>query len=145
MSINQLRTEKMESLKYKIIKSEEQYDQYCHILEGLVSNDSTELQDEIELLTFLIEKWDEEHNTFNDLNPIELLNALMQENQLKSKDLAEILDLSKGTVSKILNYHKGLSKDSIRKLADFFKISQEAFNRPYSLISEDKNEILELK
>tara|TARA_R100000789_G_C2919504_1_gene125852 strand:+ start:17 stop:445 length:429 start_codon:yes stop_codon:yes gene_type:complete len=123
----------MKALKYKIIKSEAQYNQYCDILEELISHDSKENQDEIELLTFLIEKWDEEHNSFNDLNPIESLKALMKENELKAKDLAKILNLSKGTISKILNYHKGLSKDSIRNLAHYFKISQEAFNCPYPL------------
>ena len=60
----------------------------------------------------------------------------MEENKLKPKDLIEILDLSKGTISKILNYHKGLSKDTIRKLSHYFKVSQEAFNRPYKLVNE---------
>jgi HTH-type transcriptional regulator/antitoxin HigA len=71
-----------------------------------------------------------------DSNPIELLRSLMTENNLKSKDLVEILGLSKGTVSKILNYHKGLSKETIRRLADYFKLSQEAFNRPYRIVNE---------
>ena len=61
---------------------------------------------------------------------------MIEENKLKPKDLIEILDLSKGTVSKILNYHKGLSKETIRKLSDYFKVSQEAFNRPYKLVNE---------
>jgi HTH-type transcriptional regulator/antitoxin HigA len=30
---------------------------------------------------------------------------------------------------------KGLSKEVIRKVADYFKVSQEAFNRPYKLIN----------
>lgn len=123
----------MNDLKYKIIKSEEQYKKYCSELEELAVLNDSGAQDEIELLTLLIEKWDDEHNTFDDLNPIELLKALMIEHGIKSKDLAGILDLSKGTVSKILNYQKGLSKDTIRKLSDYFKISQEAFNRPYKL------------
>ncbi len=124
----------METLKFTIIKNQEQYDSYCDILENLISQDKN--QDEIELLTLLIEKWDDEHNTFNDSDPIELLKALMNEQKLKSKDLVHILGLSKGTISKVLNYHKGLSKDTIRKLSDFFKVSQEAFNRPYRLKNE---------
>lgn len=126
----------METLKYTIIKNEEQYHKYCQILEDLVVHDEDVLNDEIELLTLLIGKWDEEHNTFDDLNPIELIKSLMESNGLKPKDLTEILGLSKGTVSKLLNYQKGLSKETIRKLADYFKISQEAFNRPYQLESE---------
>ncbi len=121
----------METLKYTIIKSEKQYNSYCKTLEELIIYDGN--INEIELLTLLIEKWDEEHNSLNDLNPIELLKALILENNLKAKDLVEILELSKGTVSKILNYQKGFSKETIRKLSDYFKVSQEAFNRPYQL------------
>ena len=126
----------METLKYTLIKNVEQYKKYCDILEELIINDSKASKDEIDLLTLLIEKWDNEHSTFNDSDPIELLKTLMEENDLKAKDLVDILDLSKGTVSKILNYHKGLSKDTIRKLSDYFKLSQEAFNRPYLLNHE---------
>jgi HTH-type transcriptional regulator/antitoxin HigA len=124
----------METLKYTVIKNVEQYKEYCDILEELILNNNNATTDEIELLTLLIEKWDNEQNTFNDSDPIELLKALMEEHDLKAKDLVEILNLTKGTISKILNYHKGLSKDTIRKLADHFKLSQEAFNRPYKLI-----------
>ena len=124
----------MEGLKYTIIKDENQYFKYCDILEELVIQDKNSLQDEIELLTLLIEKWDEDNNSFEELDPIELLKGLMSENNLKAKDLIEILGLSKGTISKILNYHKGLSKDTIRTLSDHFKVSQEAFNRPYKLV-----------
>ena len=127
---------KMKTLKYTIIKDIEQYKKYCDSLEDLILSDNNATKDEIELLTFLIEKWDNEHTTFNDSDPIELLKSLMEDHNLKAKDLVEILDLSKGTISKILNYHKGLSKDTIRKLSDYFKLSQEAFNRPYRLVHE---------
>jgi len=126
----------METLKFTIIKSQEQFSTYCEILEDLIEQDETKMQDEIELLTLLIEKWDNDHNTFSDTDPIELLKSLMEEHNLKAKDLVDILDLSKGTISKILNYHKGLSKDTIRKLSSYFKVSQEAFNRHYRLINE---------
>ena len=126
----------MELLKYTIVKSREQYDKYCNILEELIVLDKKDVQDEIELLNLLIEKWDIEHNSFVDLDPVELIKALMEGNKLKSKDLVEILNLSKGTVSKILNYHKGLSKETIRKLSIYFKVSQDLFNRPYKLVSE---------
>jgi len=126
----------MGTLKITIIKTQKQYDMYCDILEALIIKDEKENQDEIELLTLLIEKWDNEHNTFNNSDPIELLKSLMIEHNLKAKDLADILELSKGTISKILNYNKGLSKNTIRKLSTYFKISQEAFNRPYRLINE---------
>lgn len=132
----------METLKYKIIKNVEQYNDYCDVLENLVAEEDINTLDEIELLTLLIEKWDKENNTFNEADPIVLLKTLMSDHDLKAQDLVNILELSKGTISKILNYQKGLSKNTIRKLSCYFKVSQEAFNRPYKLISE-KNRTLE--
>lgn len=127
---------KVKTMKYTVIKSREQYNRYCRMLEELATGKKEGDEDEIELLTLLIEKWDEMHNTFSDSDPVSLLKGLMDEHNLKSKDLADILNLSKGTVSKILNYRKGLSKSTIRKLSDYFGLSQEAFNRPYKLKSD---------
>jgi HTH-type transcriptional regulator / antitoxin HigA len=126
----------MVALKYTVIKSKRHYKEYTRILEDLVFADfkSKEMRDEIELLTLLIERWDEEHNTFDDVDPVALLRALLKEHNLKAKDLVEMLGVSKGLVSDILNYKKGMSKEIIRKLSEHFKLSQEAFNRPYPLI-----------
>jgi len=67
----------METLKYTLIKSKEQYLTYCNLLEELVIEDKIQSRDEIDLLTLLIEKWDNEHNTLNDSEPIEILKSLM--------------------------------------------------------------------
>lgn len=125
----------MDTLKYKIIKNKTQYNQYCNQLEELVMSGSKgkAVQEEIDLLTLLIEKWDEEHNTFQEVDPIRLLHSLMADHEMKPKDLVALLEVSKGYVSEILNYKKGLSKDVIRKLSEKFKVSQEAFNREYKL------------
>lgn len=127
----------MEVLKYTIIKSKEQYNLYCNTLETLTSienpNDNTE--DEIDLITLLIEKYDEEHNTFQEVDPIRLLRSFMEDHHLSATAISDLLQVSKGYVSDILNYKKGLSKDVIRKLAEHFKVRQEAFNRPYPLKS----------
>ena len=125
----------METLKYIIIKNRTQYNQYCRKLEKLVTSGvkGKAAQDEINLLTLLIEKWDKEHNTFQQADPIRLLNSLLTDHNMKPKDLVKLLQISKGYVSEILNYKKSLSKEVIRKLADHFKVSQEAFNREYKL------------
>ena len=125
----------MEPLQYKIIKTDTQYNKYCNILESLVDGGkkSKAIQDEVELLTLLIEKYDEEHNTFDDADPIELLKSIMKEHKMKAVDLAKLLYVSEGLVSDMLNYKKGLSKDTIRILSEKFKLNQEAFNRPYQM------------
>src|SRR5579862_450572 len=123
----------MAALKYTVIRNKTQYKDYSNILEGLVFSGSMGKNDkeEIALLTLLIEKWDAEHNTFDELDPVELLQSLMSEHGLKAKDMVGILDITKGYVSDILHHKKGISKDVIGKLGDHFKVSQEAFNRPY--------------
>jgi len=120
----------------KIIRTKKQYYDYCNLLETLVTSNKKKDKDDIELLTLLIKKWDEENLPKIDNDPIKLIQALMDVNSLKSIDLAKILEVNKSTVSRILNYQKGLSKTSIRILAEHFAIDQEALNKPYKLKSE---------
>jgi len=129
----------METLKYKVIKSRDQYDNYCKILDALIFDDSSgsQKEDEIELLTLLIERYDQENSTFEEVDPVRLLKSLMEDHHLKAKDLVNILGVSKGLVSDILNYKKGLSKEVIRKLSSHFNLGQETFNRPYKLRTTD--------
>ena len=126
----------METLKYRVITSKNQYKEYCNILEQLVFSGVKDrnTRDEIALLTLLIEKWDAEHISSIELDPVQLLHSFIKDHDMKAKDLVEILGISKGYVSDILNYKKGLSKEVIRKLSAYFKVSQEAFNRPYKLV-----------
>jgi HTH-type transcriptional regulator/antitoxin HigA len=127
----------METLKYTVIKSKTQYKEYCQTLEQLVDKSSKgkAISDEIDLLTLLIEKWDTEHNSFMEVDPIQLLHSFMEDHNMKAKDLVKLLSVSKGYISDILHYKKGLSKEIIRDLSTHFKVSQEAFNRPYKLKS----------
>ena len=127
----------MEKVPYSIIKNRKQYHEYCNRHEQLAfsGNRSKTIQDEMEHLEFLIGKWDKEHSIFGDeeMDPISMLRFFMNEHQMQAKDLAVLLDVSKGLVSEILNYKKGLSKENIRILAERFKVRQEAFNKPYEL------------
>jgi len=127
----------MPALKYKVINNETRYKEYTRILEDLVFSDGKRpgIRDEIDLLTLLIKKWDAEHNTFEEVDPIRLLHSFIADHKLRSKDLAGILGISKGYLSGILHYKKRLPKDVIRKLASHFKVSQEAFSRPYKLVT----------
>ncbi|MEX2565000.1 MAG: helix-turn-helix domain-containing protein [Cyclobacteriaceae bacterium] len=122
---------------YTIIRSEEQYLMYCNDLEKLTTeyreNPSDKLHDLIETITLLIEKYDEAHSNMEELDPIQLLKSLMDDNHMKQHDLAQLLEVSKGHVSDILNYKKGLSKKVIRILSDRFKVRQDSFNRSYKL------------
>lgn len=130
----------MKNKTYTIIRSKEQYTIYCNDNEKLSAtykdNPSEELLDLIDTITLLIEKYDEENAELKEIDPIQLLKSLMDENNISQKKLAELLKISKGHLSDILNYKKGLSKNVIRVLSERFKVRQSAFNRPYKLSSE---------
>jgi HTH-type transcriptional regulator/antitoxin HigA len=137
----------MDASRITIIKTDDQYRQYCTRLETLLFEapagpDST---DDIELLTLLIGKWDAEHSPLPEQDPISLLKTLLAAHRLNGKDLSELLGVSKGLVSDILHYKRGLSKEVIRKLAARFSVSQEAFNRPYPLVSEANSHLRDAK
>jgi HTH-type transcriptional regulator/antitoxin HigA len=120
-------------LKYTVIKTVAQYNKYCDLHEELVFDSEDKFGDEIDLLYLLIDTWDKQNYYFKDTDPVQLLKGLMTQNHLNAKGLSEILRLSKGTVSKILNYKKAMSKETIRTISSHFKVQQEAFNRSYKL------------
>lgn len=129
----------MENLSYKVIKNKAQYDEYCNRLEDILfSGEADSRVDEVELLTLLIETYDNQQREKDNIDPITLIKSLMDEHEMSQNELAKILGRSKSYVSEILNRKKGLSKDIIRKIADYFKISQESLNKDYDL---DKAEL----
>ncbi len=125
-------------MEYTIIRSEKQYTEYCKRIMELATKKSTrKIEDEIELVQMLVDKWDKEnYSTDDSFEPIELLKYLMKIHNLNQTNLVEILGINKSAISQILNYRKGLSKEVIRKLSLYFKVTQESFNRIYPLVSE---------
>jgi HTH-type transcriptional regulator/antitoxin HigA len=119
----------------KVIKSKDQYYHYCDELESLnaLKPITAENEDRIELLTVLIEKWDNEHRSSTEIHPVELLKQLMEMHDLNASELSRNIGIDKTVLSKMINHKKGFSKDVIRALASYFKVNQEAFNRLYSL------------
>jgi HTH-type transcriptional regulator/antitoxin HigA len=81
----------------------------------------------------LIETYDRQKNPLPELDPVQFLKLLMKGHKLKAIDIAKLLNVSEGLVSDMLKYKKGFSKESIRILADRFKMRQEAFNKTYEL------------
>ena len=129
----------MDTLQFKVIKTTKQYFKYCDLVEELTFKEKRTKYDDdvIDLLIVLIKKWDNDHSTHVDLDPVELLVSLMDDHKMKSVDLAKMLDVSTSLVSDILNYRRAFSKDIIRKLAERFKMRQDAFNRPYRLTGSE--------
>ena|GEM_PF-299675 len=125
----------------KIIKSLDQYHQYCSDLEQLISLEKISIKENeiIEMLTMLIDKWDEEHSESEDISPVVMLEHLMHMHDINANELSKKTGINNTVLSKILNFKKGFSKEVIRVLADYFKVRQEVFNRPYQLEDTAEN------
>lgn len=132
----------MAALKYYIIENKEQYLEYCDILKELIFSDGESNEREIDLLTLLIETWDREQHPLEALEPIPLLKSLMEDQQMKAKDLAFILGLSKSTISRILNYQIALTRKNAELLAVHFKVRPETFNQYYTLEKKETKELV---
>ena len=79
-----------------------------------------------ELLTVLIEDFEEKMYALKPARPVEVLRELMQANELKQKDLLEIFG-TPSIVSEVLREKRGLTIDHIRKLSRRFHVSPEVF------------------
>lgn len=79
-----------------------------------------------ELLTLLIESFEEHAYALKPAGPIEVLRELMQANGLKQKQLTDIFG-TPSIVSEVLSGKRKLTTEHIRKLSHRFHVSPEIF------------------
>jgi len=94
-------------------------------------------QNELLLLSYLIEEYEDQHMPMNDASPREVIQFMMEMKGLKQKDLIPILG-TKGFVSKILNGSAAIPLGSIDALSQFLGIPADSLIPKSSL---SKNEI----
>jgi HTH-type transcriptional regulator/antitoxin HigA len=79
-----------------------------------------------ELLTLLLEDFEEKHYALKSSGPIEVLNELMLANELNQKDLVDVFG-TPGLASAALSGKRKLNAAHIRRLSRRFKVSPEVF------------------
>jgi HTH-type transcriptional regulator/antitoxin HigA len=112
----------------RVITSEAQHDDYVSALLELERQKKLTLTERnfAELLTLLIEAYEEKHYPIRSASPLEVLQELMTANDLRQKDLAPLFG-SESIVSEVLSGKRGLNKRHIEKLSRRFKVSPELF------------------
>lgn len=133
---------KYKKMKYKKIKTLDQYTDYCNTHEKLVQKNEKQYEDELELLEILIEEYDNRimKSKFDELNPVELLKSLLRDSEISQAELAQSIDVSPQLISDILNYRRNISKDVVLKLSNYFSMTEKAFSRKYDLKIEKEGE-----
>jgi HTH-type transcriptional regulator/antitoxin HigA len=112
----------------RVITSEAQHDDYVSALLELERQKKLTLTERnfAELLTLLIEAYEEKHYPIRSATPLEVLQELMTANDLRQKDLAPLLG-SESIVSEVVSGKRELNKRHIEKLSRRFKVSPELF------------------
>jgi HTH-type transcriptional regulator/antitoxin HigA len=112
----------------RVITSEAQHELYVSALLELDRRSQLTAAERnfAELLTLLIEAYEEKHHSIRSASPVEVLQELLLANDLRQKDLVPQLG-SESVVSEILSGKRELNKNHIEKLSKRFNVSPEVF------------------
>lgn len=117
------------------IKSEAEKQVVQEVIDNLLDGEITlEKQDYLDVLEILVYEYEEKSLSIPDLSGVELLKALIDEFDLKQKDLIPIFK-TESIVSEILNKKRSFTVEHIEKLADFFHVSPAVFFPQPSIIA----------
>lgn len=87
---------------------------------------SPEEKELAELLTVLIDEYEERRYPIRKASPQQTLRHLMEARNLSQKDLWKVFG-SKGITSEVFHGKRGISKAQAKKLAEFFHVNVELF------------------
>lgn len=112
----------------KVIRTERENEYYIQALYELDRHKklSPEERELANLLTLLIEEFEERHYSLPKATPVEMLAFLMDQHSLKQKDLVDVFG-TRSIVSEVLAGKREMNKAHIQKLSQRFGVSPEVF------------------
>lgn len=127
----------------KLIKTNADYENMLQRVEELLNIETTqkldqEENDELELLVYLIEKYEEVKFPMAMPSPVEAIKFKMEQLGLKQVDLIPLIG-SKSKVSEVLNSKRSLSLSMIRNLHAALGISTDILLQDTKQIENNKN------
>jgi HTH-type transcriptional regulator / antitoxin HigA len=110
------------------ITSDSQNERYLAVLMELETKDhlTHEERNFAELLTLMIEDYEEKQYQIPEATPIEVLTELMSANDLKQKDLVDVFG-TESIVSAVLHGKRLLNMKYVEKLSERFNVSPALF------------------
>jgi HTH-type transcriptional regulator/antitoxin HigA len=127
-----MKMEIQEKPKLKIIESDKEYHEALEAIKGLMdSGISEEDEDYMEVLSLLVEKYEEEKGYKLDdknVDAVDVISYYLSENGLPQKSLIPVLGPA-SRVSEIMNRKRKLSLTQIENLHSNFKIPYELLMR----------------
>ena len=118
-------------MKIKPIRNEKDYQKALDRLEDIFdAKKGTDEGDELEILSILIDRYENENFPIGMPDPIEAIKFRMGQMGMKQKDLAEVVGF-KSRVSEILSKKRKLTLAMIRKLNSTLHIPTEVLVQDY--------------
>jgi HTH-type transcriptional regulator/antitoxin HigA len=118
-------------MHHKVIKTEEDYERALERLEVIFDAQfGTPEGDELELLTLLIETYEDEHYPIDPPDPIEAIKFRMDQLGQGQAEFAKVIR-SRSRASEVLSGKRKLSLDMIRRIQAAWGIPAEILIRPY--------------
>lgn len=118
------------------IKTEADYQNALKRLESIFDAPAeTPEGDEAEVLSLLLENYEDKHYAIAAPDPVEAIKIRMEEMKLRQKDLVGVIG-GKSRVSEILNRKKRLTVEMIRTLERLLHIPASVLVQDYRLVDE---------
>lgn len=115
----------------KVISSDDEHARLMSEVENMMKMGpklGVEERELMQLLVTLIADYEAKHfaDKLPKVSPVEMLEHLMESHEHTAKDLWPVI-ADKGTVSKILNGDRAISKRQAKRLGEFYKVSPSLF------------------
>lgn len=112
----------------RVIHTDEELAEYTQALFALTSkaDPTPEEENAIELMTLLVERYEQERYPIPPADPADVLRFLLEQNGLSQRDIAPELG-SESTVSLVLSRRRQLNRDHIARLSRRFNVSPAVF------------------
>ena len=139
-------------MQTKILKTEQEYNEACERIYNLIKSSENAIEqdspkgEEIELLSLLVEKYEQEHHRMEAPDPIEAIKFRMEQMKLKQADIAPLFG-GKTRVSEVLNGKRNLTLKMITLLNRYLGIPLEslvAANKEIKLEDDKKEKLLNI-
>jgi len=139
-------------MRTKILKTEKEYNEACNRVYELIHSSENDIDgnspegEEIELLSLLIEKYEQENYQMNAPTPIEAIKFRLEQMNLKQADIAPLFG-GKTRVSEVLNGKRTLTLKMITLLNRYLGIPLESLiqgNANIKLDSSNKEKLLNI-
>jgi len=111
------------------IRSEQELDEATRVIDELIAHEqrSPGADDYLDVLSDLVEKYENEHHPVPDASPVEMLRFLIEDRKTNQRAVALGSGMHVSTMSEILSGGRQMNLDHMRKLAAFFNVDIAVF------------------